>query len=279
MTKPIESEKSEKKKLIRVGIHTDHETSYEYTNMNFAFVSSPENGRMQCGKPMSCRENVSRAVSDSMINQKSGSPLPPIDLEKLRLLLVKNIKEDHDGFKTRLFSGKALLNRYEEKAGWEPSKITTVKHKCYKNVWLLTGPKEWMSQPQLLSIATIFMRIMSIHGPLEVDTFEQAENCLEALYSDYINRKNNIEQGESFTYYPDIESYLKHLKDIKILVTHAKEIFANMGIEKAWANDHNENFNVQSGLLSFLNPIKLKYNKDVSSAQDRFAKLRKKLIK
>ena len=268
---------SEKKKLIKVDCTYEGSEGYEYTNMNFTFVSSPENGRMQCGKLMTCRENVNKAVANNMAASDTGSK-EQIDFEKLRLLIVKSVKDNYDDFKMKLFSGKALLNRYEEKAGWEPSKITTVNHKCHKNAWLLTGPKEWMSQPQLLSIATIFMRIMSIHGPLNVDTFEGAEDSLKKLYDDYVDAKSNLKKGEHFSYYPDIENYLKYLEDIKTLVTNSEEVFADIDLKKAWAApDRIGSFSVQSGLLSFLNGTTLNYNDNVGSIQKRFVKLKKKL--
>jgi len=268
---------NEKKKLIRIGCTNDVTDNYEHPNMNFTFVSSPENGRMQCSRLMACRENVNKAVADgTTANNTDGKK--QIDFEKLRLLVVKSVKSDYDAFKAKLFSGKALLNAYEEKVGWTPSKITTVKHKCYKNAWLLTGPEEWMSQPQLLAIATIFMRIMSIHGPLEMYTFEQAEDSLKKLYTDYIKTKSCVKEGESFVYSPDIENYLKHIDDIRIIMTNSEKIFAGIGLEKAWEiTDERENFSVQSGLLSFLSSTKLKYNKSATIAQDRFVKLKKKL--
>lgn len=276
MEKPVEGEK---KKLIRIGCNYGNSEGYIYTNMNFTFVSSPENGRMQCGKLMACRENVNKAVSNSLANGGADSK-EQIDFEKLRLLIVKNVDSGYDDFKTKLFSGKALLNRYEEKAGWEPSKITTVNHKCHKNAWLLTGPKEWMSQPQLLSIATIFMRIMSIHGPLNVDTFEEAEDSLKQLHLDYIKTKETLKKGESFTYYPDVDYYLRYLDDIRIMVTKSEEVFADIDLKKAWAdNDQGGSFSVQSGILSFLNGTKLKYNDNIAAIQNRFVKLKKKLNK
>lgn len=276
MAKPSESEK---KKLIKVDCAYGNASGYEYTNMNFAFVSNPENGRIQCGRLMTCRENVNKAVANNMAADNTNSK-EQIDFEKLRLLLVKSVKDNYDDFKMKLFSGKALLNRYEEKAGWEPSKITTVNHKCHKNAWLLTGPKEWMSQPQLLSIATIFMRIMSIHGPLNVDTFEGAEDSLKKLYNDYTEAKRNIKKNESFNYYPDIENYLRYLDDIKVLMTNSEEVFADVGLKKAWdAPDKVGSFSVQSGLLSFLNGSTLNYNNSIGSIKKRFVNLKKTLNK
>ena len=274
MAKPAESEK---KKLIRVECTYDNVSGYEYTNMNFAFVSSPENGRVQCGRLMTCRETVNKVVSDGIDTGNTGGK-EQIDFEKLRLLIVKDVKEDYDEFKTRLFSGKALLNRYEEKAGWETSKITTVKHKCHKNAWLLTGPKEWMSQPQLLSIATILMRIMSIHGPLKVDTFQEAEDSLKQLHLDYIQAKENLKKEANFVYYPDVENYLKHLNEIRIIMTNSEEIFAGIDLRKAWSTDDKSgSFSVQSGILSFLNGPTLNYNNSAGAVQKRFEKLKKKL--
>ena len=272
----------EKKKLIRIKPRGEGGSeNYEYSQMNFAFVSSPAKGRVQCTGLMTCRESVNKATCFSINKRPMAVYDPtkntPVDFEKLRLLIVKTVKGDLADFKAKLFSGKALLNRYEEKVGWNTSKITTVKHPHYKNAWLLTGPGEWMSQPQLLSTATLFMRLMSIHGPLNMETFQQAENSLKTLYNNYMNDKKVAETDEHshFDYYDDIDHYLKHIDDITLLMMNIKEIFKGVTLDKAWAcPDNNIDFGIRSGLLTFFGNSNPAYNEYVEISKKNFMKLR-----
>lgn len=278
--------KIEKKELIRINPRkckkqTDS-NPYGYKNMHFAFVSSPVNDRVQCTALAACRESVNSAgyycrfkVPGYSIH--SFDEDAPVDFEKLRLLIVNDVdKEFYDDFKTKLFSGKALLNCYEKEMKWAPSKIATVKHPSYNNAWLLTGPKEWMSQPQLLSIATLFIRLMSVHGPLkENTTFQQTEDSLKTLYNNYVESMKNEEESGTFTYYSDIGLYLKHLDDIKLLLLNVKEVFNNINLEEAWSLSSNrQSFGMYSGILSFLENQHRDYNKFVAIANRRFMALK-----
>lgn len=289
------TDKPKKKQLIKVGSDFPNATGYEHTTMNFALVSSPATGRKQCTKAMSCREELNKAVSlkidhsPTLLKIGNNDPVPvkntsgesnsPVDFEKLRLLIIKSVDANYEDFKTKLFSGKALLNCYERKAGWGTSTITTVKHPNYKQVWLLTGPKEWMSQPQLLSVATFFIRLMSVHGPIEMDTFEQAEMGLKELHFNHMEKLNNRKEGVSyFNHYPDIESYLGHIDEIKLLVLNMDKIF-KMSIEQAWEDNKRvgRGFGVKSGILSFFGNEPLNYNDNVDNARRTFAEIRKEL--
>ena len=270
----------EKKKLIKVkGRGESVSGNYEYSQMNFTFVSTPTSGRIQCAGLMMCREAINKVACFSKNHRQMAIYDPdkdaPVDFERLRLLIVKTVKADFADFRDKLFSGKALLNRYEEKAGWIPSKITTVNHSQYKNAWLLTGPKEWMSQPQLLSIATLFIRLMSIHGPLNMDDFQQAEDSLKVLYNNYMNDKKDADTNLHFNYSNDIEHYLKYVDDIKLLITHTKEVFGKINLDEAWDySEDNVDFGVYSGILTFFGKNVPAYNKYVIPNKKNFLKLK-----
>jgi hypothetical protein len=267
-----------KKKLIRITppakVH-----HYHYNNISFAFVSNPNfiSGRTQCTKTMTCRETINKMVYLHKNKEVDYSENAPIDFEKLRILIIKDMNEDlYNEFKTNLFSGKALLNRYEEKKGWALSKIATVKHPNYENAWLLTGPKAWMSQPQRLSICTLLIRLMSVHGQkIKVDgTLQQAEDNLKTLYNTYMNKKKET-VDEIFKYFSDIEYYLKYVDDINLLLTNTEKIFDGIGLEDAWSNTNfNSSFSIYSGILSFFTKEHLDYNKKVMIARNRFMEIK-----
>ena len=271
----------EKKKLIKIKSRKSESSSqYSYSNMHFALIASPVNERIQCNSLTMCRETINKQVHIARnVDKNEVAEKSLIDFEKLRLLIVQDKNhDDYEEFKTKLFSGKALLNRYEEEAGWKPSKIATVNHPRYRNAWLLTGPKEWMSQPQLLSIPPFFLRLMSVHGPLNVNgTFQQAEASLKTLYTEYtIEKEKSKEKRDSFCFYSDIGSYLGYLDDLKLLILNTEEIFKSVELDDAWAQYKNKSeFGTLSGFLYFFTSSSIiSYNKKVAGSKARFTKLK-----
>lgn len=258
---------TEKKRLIRIEApaNTSPYTS-KVNTMMFSFVSSPENGRRQICNPHTCRESINRIpwayVSKSISSWYDPKVAPPLDMNKLRLLIIldpSNLKV----FKQKLFSGKAALNLYEELAGWEKSKITTVSHPNYSNAWLLTGPKEWVSQPQLLSFATWVIRLASKHGPMDVNNYDALENFL------YNKQRNTM--GDS-----DVTTYCPHFWDKGyILVKYADRIFDGIDIDSAWNPENQDAFGIISGFMSFCT-ASLDYSDEVRTAQKVFKHLCKK---
>lgn len=250
-----------KKKLIRVeGLGSSN--PYAISSMNFSFVSSPADGRRQVCGIMTCRENVNSAVW-SALNEQTTSYYnvenPDMDFTKLRLLMVHDA-DRVDDFKRRLFNGKAALNLLEGLAGWKKSTITTVKHSNYKNAWLLTGPEEWMSQPQLLSLATWVLRLAGFKGPLNVDSYDH----LEKSFFD-IQQKDN---GNS-----DSRTYCKEFwNKAFVLVKYHKEIFTGMSLKDSWPKSATSGFGVYSGLLTFCQDS-ASYSNQVRAAQKRFTEL------
>ncbi|RLD63282.1 MAG: hypothetical protein DRI84_09875 [Bacteroidetes bacterium] len=257
------SKKTEKKKLIRVHNRakkgTTYKESYKYSSINFAFVSSPENGRKQATCLMTCREYVNRAALGAATG--TGDPNhdvnsdAPIDFDRLRLLIVHD-PEGWEEFRTKLFNGKACLNLLEKVNKWKPSTITTVKHDTYDHAWLLTGPKEWMSQPQMLSLATWILRLAATSGPIETANFDAFEDDLE--------NRINMQSGS------DVGLYLESFWDkLYILTKYHDQIWEGVDKDKAWINVDPDSFGIYSGLLNFVSKTPT-YSNCVQITQKRF---------
>ena len=259
-------EKTEKKKLIRVHNRSKngstYKDSYKYSSINFAFVSNPENGRKQATGLMTCREYVNRAAlvaangvdnSDHNVNDDA-----PIDFDRLRLLIVHD-PEGWEEFRTKLFNGKACLNLLEKVNKWKPSTITTVKHDTYDHAWLLTGPKEWMGQPQMLSLATWILRLAALSGPIETENFDAFEDDLE----NRINIRSNYDSG----------LYLDSFWDkLYILTKYHDQIWEGVDEKKAWIDVDPNSFGIYSGLLNFVSKTP-EYSNYVRITQKRFLDL------
>ncbi len=213
-----------KKKLITVKDRSNSQgASYTSPGMRFAFVAKPKHEhtdgtRQQVTGFASCRDGVCNTVRGHVHGAMKTSTYMfgtdlPIDMENIRLLMVKNIgeKEKVDaGIRDKIFSGKAVLNLYEDLAGWKRSKITTVNHSLYgKQTWLLTGSGNWMRAANLVSMLMLIMRVASNHGPLKTDNIEELDGNWKYLC-------NTRPTG------PDIPYIKECWKKFSLIVEHSK---------------------------------------------------------
>ncbi len=166
----------------------DFESSSVYKNslgdIAFSLVSAPKKGRNQVMRFVSCKAFLHDATYTHVLG-KGGNGYytkgknPPIDMEKLRLLVATGTG-DIEAFKEKLFAAKKVVNRIEKTAGWKPSKIVTIDHSRIKrDVWLITGPKEWIRSPQMLSMITLILRVCVRRGPVKARTKEDIEKMFK----------------------------------------------------------------------------------------------------
>jgi len=167
---------AKKKKLIVVKGYGS--SPYKSYSMGFALVSSPKDGRRQCNDFITCRDQLCNALRSGALGISCSSAHnpdsdPPMDFEKTRLLVARDIRDPDREFKdirNKLFSGKRAINFYEQMAGWKPSTITTVNHTARSHAWLITGPKQWMTYSNLLSMMCLILRVACAHGPIKFET-------------------------------------------------------------------------------------------------------------
>lgn len=272
MKKQETEEKPVKKKLIHVEGRAGNVQGYEFSSINFAFVASSAHNRRQATGTMTCREHFNRTFWHAVRKEKDGyynpDSDPPIDLEKLRILIVYNPREvSVETFKSKLFNGKACLNLLEKINGWKPSSITTVKHSSYKNAWLLTGPSEWLYQPQLLSLATWVLRLSAIYGPIASDSFDAFESNLKKMAEVSPSNSNS-----------DASTFVKAFWDkIYILLKYHNEIWEHMDFKKGWDLHTDKGFGSQSGLLTFVRGD-LEYSDNALQAYKKFKSLCNKYL-
>jgi hypothetical protein len=268
---------AEKKKLIRIEKHPDCPGSvYESSmdgNLYMAILANNQKKdskgfeiRQRATQFTTCRELLCCAMRAMAHPGKPGtasscanSEIKDFDFEKLRLLLATNVQDDKNvnTFKRRLFAGKRALNLLEEYAGWEKSVITTVVNKdtsdkrgCY---WMLTGPGEWAKVPQLLSLATLILRMAIFSGSYndeDLDT-ESLESMLGYLknFTETGTTKSPHTTRESRLYYD-----LGHLKEVQphilaILKNHKKLFFWD--IKKDYPENGSE-WNGYGGINSYV---------------------------
>lgn len=236
----MNKEEKPKKKLIKVeGYKSTY--SRKPQSVTFSLVSKTNEGRKQIMPFLTCRDHLNDALHSRMHKNSCcvythGEDLP-IDLDKLRLLIGRcfDNKESCEKFKENIFSAKRLLNLYEDTAGWDRSKITTVNHSIIKyNAWLLTGPKEWVSYPNLLSLITLIFRIIGNYGPIKFSNNEEAEKWFYDLINDY---EMGRVKSPIFQYDSDLSNYLPKCWDkLHMIMKYHKEIFTEPA-EKIFKSD------------------------------------------
>lgn len=219
-----------KSRLIVETYGPEGRNPYDLHRPAFSLVSSPKNGRRQCTRLLTCRDYQHEAVrayvhSNNRLSyyHRVGEDAP-MDMEKLRLLIARDFdtKEDAETFRKNLFGAKRIINFYEEVAGWAKSKITTVTYPKY--AWLLTGPKEWMSYPNLLSMVTLILRVISNHGPVEFKNNITLEREYKRIITEYDEAEKPRGgyargQGHDLTYLEECH------RKFYLIAKHNKELF------------------------------------------------------
>lgn len=190
--------------MPKIKIDTEYARSKFYSQygasvskVSFAFVNKVGPKRIQVTRIHGCRDYLHEDVRDSIRNKN----IPPIDTDRLRLLVLTNI-EDVELYRKNLFTAKKVLAMYEKMAGWKNrSKIATVGNDLSSHVWLITGPKEWMSSPHLISMATLILRVGINSGPLP-----SSEKEIVKKWKEISNSKTFMYDGlyisECYKYFP-----------------------------------------------------------------------------
>jgi hypothetical protein len=167
------------KKLIRLKPASEYADSAGY-NMSFGMagentgtIKDSYKYRQLITSLTTCRESLVHSLRNAMLaNDESRKP----DVNNLRLVMAFSSK-DNDHIKEIIFYAKQALNMMETKVGWENSVITTAKYIGNDNItcFLLTGSKNWMAAPQLISMVGLIMRSIYLYiksedrGQLEVE--------------------------------------------------------------------------------------------------------------
>ncbi len=239
-----------KKKLIHIKGVDSGPYSIKSKFINYALVSSPKDGRRQIHKLFSCRDylhDVIRAyihkgvqgTGVSYINENS----PPIDLERLRIMVTSYFgeKEDVVSWKEKLFSAKRIINIYEEIAGFDSlTKITTATNKYHRHCWLFTGPKDWMRVPQALSMFTLILRLLAYTEPAKVENIKDVNTFWEKLVNDRKYEKNY-----------DVRSYLPNCYDkFEMIMKNFDNIFTQPFAEAYPITNNSVSFHSAGGIVS-----------------------------
>lgn len=197
-------------------------------DLGFAFVSSPNSGRQQVTKSVMCRDHVHESIRDHLADcEKSCNKQQPLlDFNRLRLLLLTSETMD---FKDSIFSGKRALNVYEKMAGWKnKSKIASIDFDGPAKAYLITGPKQWMSHPTLISMVTLIVRVGMRFGDLPSTEKEMVERWEQISDTVGISNIDSRYVREAHEYFPILVNNYDEL-----FTTDAKDTYKDVGHSNA----------------------------------------------
>ena len=143
---------------------------YQSVAMKFSFASEQDKIITQSHEWVQCRDFLLDAVKAMLVEKSSKiynfiyefGKNPAIDLEEIKILVSQKGLKNGRVFRNDLTSALRLINYYESLIGEKLSTIKQVQgdpETNYKFVWLITGPKFWISAPHLISLYTFLIRL------------------------------------------------------------------------------------------------------------------------
>jgi len=215
---------------INPNLYSNETYSMRTKSLKFALVSSVRHGSKQVCGWSTCRDYLHDVIRGALhpdmstgYTTRAHNDTSVVDLKRLRLLICSdNYTANKLLTKDVLFTGKRMLNIYEEFLGFSKSTIVGVdyklaeKDKATTSVWLLNGSGEWIKSPHLLSILTLIIRIA--HGLKAIPKFK--DNSMEEVnniireFSIYRNQQTDA--SYAFSVGSVLPILLRHHKDLFI---------------------------------------------------------------
>jgi len=160
---------------------------YQSVNMKYSFASKKDNAFTQCHKWVKCRDFLHDAVRTALTGNKSNifgfsfekGVNPDINLDGMTMLVSQKGLKTEEELLPSLQKSLKIINHYESIAKKPLSKLTKVdgdKNSKYSHVWVIEGPKLWMTTPYLVSMFTFLLRL----GCKDVE-FKDGKTLKEAL--------------------------------------------------------------------------------------------------
>lgn len=259
------------KNLMEIQWYPDKSMSeiYQQVQMQFAFLSSPEDGNKQCHPFVMCRDFLHDAVKAHLNKNKwqihgfiyEFGQFPPICMDNMLMLIRIKLNGNEkikakatEEFEQSIKRGLKLLHHYEKIAKLSLSVIEKVEDKGKNPVVIFTGDPIWMSNTFLISMYTYLIRM----GAKEM-TFKSNK----ALMDEYQRVLKEFQKaGKS-------DNDITYLRDawnkLDIVVKYRKDLFGDDVHEmfydsKIPPNTFHNNCGIQS-LCKFVTPIKEAHEK------------------
>jgi len=235
---------------------------YQQVNVQFAFLTSPKDGDMQCHDFIKCRDFLHDAVKAQLNKNKwtiygftyEYGKNPPVCMEAMNMLIrMPGGKSAEKAFRKFIKRSKKLLYHYEDMMKIERSKVVDDHDKSGNPVAIFKGDPIWMSSPFLVSAYTYLIRM----GDKDLK-FENNTELIKAYQEEIKEREKASKMDNDMHYLKDIWNKLDIvLKNTDKLFSLDKNdidpIFFDKGVQNQTFHDR---CGIQS-LCKFISPNKV----------------------
>ena len=188
--------------------------SYQSVALKFSFANEINGRIVQCHEWVKCRDFLHDAVRTMLTGKKSSifgfsydmDVNPPLNMNNIQMLVSQQKLTSWVKLRTDLTKALRLINHFEAMAGTEYTTIQKVqadKNLLYNHIYLLTGPKMWLTAPHLISMFTFLIRL----GTKNIDKFRNDKDLDNIFYK---LSKLNIHDND-ITYLKTVRAHLKRL--------------------------------------------------------------------
>jgi hypothetical protein len=148
---------------------------YQEVTIKFAFAFVSDTGIVTQSHPWAqCRDFLHDAIAGELhgynvniwgftFNRETNPKRNRVCTDKTMLMISRKGIKTPNSFRNKLGRSLLYINHYEDMLGLPNSKITKLPKNTvddgYKHVWLIEGPKFWISAPYLISLLTLLLRI------------------------------------------------------------------------------------------------------------------------
>lgn len=224
---------------------------YQHFGMVFSFAKIGDT--IEQSHPwVKCRDFLHDAVRTALTGKKSSiygftyakGVNPDIHTDKTVLLLSEPNITDPKSFRKILNNGIRLINHYENLIGESLSTIRKVSGEPegkHKHVWLIEGPKFWITAPYLISLYTLLLRL----GPESIKVTAKEETMVKT-FGEITSQKRDILTN-------DIKYLTTVGKYVGSVVRNHKKLteFNDVGFSKLYYEDISiSSFHNYTGILS-----------------------------
>lgn len=148
---------------------------YQEVDIKFSFAFVSDKGVITQSHPwVKCRDFLQDVIAGELheyavsiwgftFNRKQLPERNRVCTDKTMLMISQKGIKLKGAFEKKLEQSLLYINYYENMLGLPNSQLAKLPNNtvdsCYKHVWLLEGPKFWISAPHLISLLTLLVRL------------------------------------------------------------------------------------------------------------------------
>ena len=208
---------------------------YQALGIQFAFLSSKEDGYRQCHPWVKCRDFLHDALRSHFTKRKEiiygftydAEKDPPLDTENIRLLVKRIAPKDPSEITREIMdSALSIVHIVEEYSGIKPlTKLYCTTND--KDIYVFEGASDWMESTFMVSLYTFFIRLGG--NRIIFNNKEELDSKLEEWSKKKLTDKER-DLKYLKTVYPHLYKIIEIRKDLKLVKEDGKICFESSSI-------------------------------------------------